>query len=88
MPGATSAAQFRAPRSDFAVYQHLIALDRADVPECHPLHYLPMADEKVSKAAFGALGIVTDPFSHVDFSHVRIAWRGGRLLDRFDALFP
>jgi len=47
----------------------MIALDRSVVPECHPLHYLQMATEKMSKAAFEALGVTTDLFSHVAFSH-------------------
>ncbi|HZL36130.1 MAG TPA: hypothetical protein VFC78_12510 [Tepidisphaeraceae bacterium] len=57
-------------RSDFAVYQHLASLDRSAMPECHALHYFQMCSEKVSKAAFGALGLVTDPFSHVAFSQI------------------
>lgn len=63
-------ALVRQARSDFRDYQQLSELDRALVPECHPLHYFQMASEKVAKAAFGAMGIVADPFSHVAFSRV------------------
>lgn len=64
------AALVRQARSVFAVYELLLAADRDAVPACHPLHYFQMATEKVAKAAFEALGIVTDRFSHVAFSQV------------------
>ncbi|MCC2669544.1 MAG: hypothetical protein K0Q72_2015 [Armatimonadetes bacterium] len=58
-------------RSDFAVFELLQSEDRTDVPECHPLHYLQMATEKLAKSAFIAAGDTTgDRYSHVAFSHV------------------
>jgi hypothetical protein len=43
-------------RSDFRVFSLLRGQDRGYVPECHALHYLQMATEKLAKAAFMALG--------------------------------
>ena len=48
-------------RSDYAVFELLLDMRREDVPECHPLHYLQMATEKLAKAFFLALGV---PFSY------------------------
>ena len=41
-------------RSDFNVFLRLEAQARDDVPECHPLHYLQMAGEKLAKAIIAA----------------------------------
>jgi hypothetical protein len=57
-------------RSDFAGFEYLSSFDRAAVPECHPLHFFQMSTEKLAKAAFDALGMTTDPYSHVAFSLV------------------
>jgi hypothetical protein len=64
-------AFLRQARSDFQVFEILREQDRSEVPECHPLHYLQMATEKLAKAAFMALGVdVGDRYSHVAFSHI------------------
>lgn len=63
-------ALLRQARSDYAVFELLEQEDRDDVPECHPLHFLQMATEKLAKAAFLALGVPIDRFSHVAFSHI------------------
>jgi len=63
-------ALLRQARSDFSVYEYLTSLDRDAVPECHPLHFFQMCTEKLAKAAFDALGMTTDPYSHIAFSHV------------------
>ncbi len=58
--------------SDFAVFRRLSAEDRGEVPECHVLHYLQMATEKVAKAAFLKEGKSKfDRGSHVAFSRLR-----------------
>ena len=56
--------------SDFAVYLLLLAQDREDVPECHPLHYLQMATEKLAKAVLLASNPGFNPRSHVAFSRL------------------
>ncbi len=63
-------ALLRQARSDFSVYVYLTSLDRETVPECHPLHFFQMCTEKLAKAAFDAMGMTADPYSHVAFSHV------------------
>jgi hypothetical protein len=45
-----SEAFARQAGSDLDVFDVLAAQNRAGVPECHPLHYLQMAAEKVAKA--------------------------------------
>ena len=40
--------------SDFRIFLHLKAQTREEVPECHPLHYLQMAGEKLAKAILAA----------------------------------
>jgi hypothetical protein len=57
-------------RGDMAVFDHLIAQDRAAIAECHPLHDLQMAGEKIAKAAFLAIGLRFDRYSHVAFSRL------------------
>ena len=61
----TKAQAFHAQaRSDFLVYEHLAA---QSLPECHALHYLQMAAEKVAKAVI----LRSNPTfgnSHVAFS--------------------
>ncbi|WP_437486318.1 hypothetical protein WME75_03260 [Sorangium sp. So ce1014] len=37
-------------RSDWDVYKHLSALTKPSFPQCHTLHYLQMATEKIAKA--------------------------------------
>ncbi|HZL37716.1 MAG TPA: hypothetical protein VFC78_20535, partial [Tepidisphaeraceae bacterium] len=71
-----SQALLRQARSDLTVFDLLAAHE--DVPECHALHFLQMATEKLAKAAFLALGVPFDAFSHVAFSHLP------RLLSRRD----
>jgi hypothetical protein len=45
------AAAFAAQgRSDWAVYKHLSALTKPSFPQCHALHCLQMATEKIAKA--------------------------------------
>jgi hypothetical protein len=62
----------RQAQSDFRVYELLAGEKRADVPECHALHYLQMATEKIAKAAFLALQVEGfDKYSHVAFSELR-----------------
>ena len=62
-------AFLRQARSDFAVFEMLMAQDREHVPACHPLHYLQMATEKLAKAAAIASGMrESDKYSHVAFS--------------------
>jgi len=63
-----SEAYLRQARSDFAVFVRLRAMDRAAAPECHPLHYLQMATEKLAKAVLLASQRTFDRFSHVAFS--------------------
>ena len=59
-------------KSDFEVFELLLGFPRDEVAECHPLHYLQMATEKVAKAAFCALGVEgRERFSHVAFSSIR-----------------
>lgn len=43
-------AFLRQAESDLCMYDLLVARDRTEVPECHPLHYLQMASEKLAKA--------------------------------------
>jgi hypothetical protein len=64
-------AFLRQARSDFAVFELLRDQPRERVPECHPLHYLQMATEKLAKAAFLALGMpLGRTYTHVAFSVV------------------
>lgn len=56
--------------SDYEVFRILLDFDRADVPACHPLHYLQMSTEKLAKAAMLALGQPLEKLSHVAFSHI------------------
>ncbi len=64
-------ALVRQARSDFTLFELLRVMDRGVSPECHPLHYLQMATEKLAKAVYLALGVqVGDRFSHVAFSHL------------------
>jgi hypothetical protein len=37
-------------RADWEVYKHLSALTKPSFPQCHALHYLQMATEKIAKA--------------------------------------
>lgn len=37
-------------RSDWALYKHLTGLAKPSFPQCHALHYLQMATEKIAKA--------------------------------------
>jgi hypothetical protein len=37
-------------RSDWEVYKHLAALTKPSLSQCHALHYLQMATEKIAKA--------------------------------------
>jgi hypothetical protein len=88
-------AFLRQARSDFEVFQLLSEQDGSRVPECHPLHYLQMATEKLAKAAFIALGVqVGYRFSHVAFSHIpdhlcrrdvahALGWQDFRAYQRF-----
>jgi hypothetical protein len=57
-------------RSDFAIFRHLLDQPRASVPECHALHYLQMASEKLAKAILDAQGVAADPYSHIAFSNL------------------
>ena len=58
--------------SDFGVFRLLTDQSRQQVPECHPLHYLQMATEKLAKAAYLALEMEDfDFYSHVAFSTLR-----------------
>ena len=57
-------------RSDFVVFELLMAQDRQAVPECHALHYLQMATEKLAKAIRLAYGDEFDRYSHVAFSQM------------------
>jgi hypothetical protein len=48
-------ALHRQAESDLALFQLLSDEARDGVPECHPLHSLQMATEKITKAALGAI---------------------------------
>lgn len=61
----------RQAESDFSVFRLLAARPRNEIPECHPLHYLQMATEKLAKAAFIALNVQFETYSHVAFSEIR-----------------
>jgi hypothetical protein len=54
-------------RSDFRVFELLLQQDREHVEECHPLHYLQMATEKLAKAFDAARAGRPDESSHVAF---------------------
>jgi hypothetical protein len=59
----------RQARSDFQVFELLHRQHLGEVSECHALHYLQMATEKLAKAAFIALDVrPEDRYSHVAFS--------------------
>lgn len=49
-------AFIRQCRSDLRVFDELSARRENSIPECHPLHYLQMATEKLAKASFLATG--------------------------------
>jgi hypothetical protein len=74
-------AYFVQAKSDLDVFEALAAMDRTTIPECHPLHYLQMAAEKIAKAICLAWGIPlrADGYSHVAFSslpqHMKTKWR-------------
>ena len=55
-------------RSDYRVFRLLLEADRQIVPECHPLHYLQMATEKLAKAAMSASDVEHERYSHIAFS--------------------
>lgn len=60
-------------RSDFAIYQMLAGYSREEVPECHALHYLQMATEKLAKAVAIRLGHDENArHSHVAFSSMPV----------------
>lgn len=63
-------AFLRQARSDFAAFDHLVRQPRLAIPQCHPLHYLQMAAEKLAKAVLDAAGALNDPYSHVAFSQM------------------
>jgi hypothetical protein len=80
--------------SDYRVFQILLDLDRAEVPECHPLHYLQMSTEKLAKAAMHALGHPTEKLTHVAFSQIpyllarndiarRLGWQNAKAFRQF-----
>lgn len=47
---AFAAAFVTQGRSDWDLYKHLSALTKPSFPQCHALHYLQMATEKIAKA--------------------------------------
>lgn len=62
-------AYYAQAESDFRVFLQLEAQPRDLVPECHPLHYLQMAAEKLTKAILAAEG--RDPtHSHLGLTAV------------------
>ncbi|MCY2953352.1 MAG: hypothetical protein NTU53_15440 [Planctomycetota bacterium] len=63
-------AYLKQARSDFQVFRLLLKQDRTEVPECHVLHYLQMATEKLAKAAFLSINPAFHPHTHVAFSHI------------------
>jgi hypothetical protein len=56
-------------RSDYVVFEVLGAKARAEVPECHVVHYFQMATEKLAKALLTRLGKTTGR-SHRAFSRM------------------
>ncbi len=84
-----AAAFLTQSRSDLRAFVALLGIDRSAVPECHPLHHLQMACEKVAKAVHIQLGMDPERRSHVAFSRLpyslarpdmgsRLGWRDGR----------
>jgi len=63
-------AYLKQARSDFQVFRLLLKQDRTEVPECHVLHYLQMATEKLAKAALLRVNPAFDPNTHVAFSQI------------------
>jgi len=57
-------------RSDYRTFEILLAQPRDEVPECHPLHYLQMACEKLAKALRGKISGTPVGRSHVAFSRL------------------
>lgn len=57
-------------QSDLAVFELLRAEDREVAPECHALHHLQMATEKLAKAILGALTGQPVRHSHETFSRL------------------
>jgi len=68
-------------RSDYATFSILLAHSRDSVPECHPLHYLQMATEKLAKAFFARSGARS-----VDRSHAAFSFLAAELARRHDVL--
>lgn len=80
--------------SDYRTFRLLLRFSRAEVPECHPLHYLQMSAEKVAKAAMIALGRKGEGLTHVAFSKLptiiarsdvarRLGYRNGKSFRQF-----
>jgi hypothetical protein len=63
-------AFFEQARSDFAVYELLQRQGTSAVPECHVLHYLQMATEKLAKAVAARTHIQVPPRRHDSFSRL------------------
>jgi hypothetical protein len=64
-------AFLRQARSDYRTFRILWAMNRSEMPACHPLHYLQMACEKLAKAVMLAgedSGF--DRYSHATFSNL------------------
>jgi len=56
--------------SEFRIFEILLQQDRAQVPACHPGHFLQMSTEKLAKAALQRAG--HDPgYTHEAFSLLR-----------------
>lgn len=64
-------------RSDFNVFQHLLAIEEIEVPDCHALQHLQMATEKLAKS----IRLFLDPndqraeYSHVAFRELLVVLR-------------
>ncbi|MEI6502598.1 MAG: hypothetical protein WCP21_16435 [Armatimonadota bacterium] len=54
-------------KSDFAVFELLLEQPQSDVPQCHPLHYLQMATEKLAKAFHFRGALPLPPRRHDSF---------------------
>jgi hypothetical protein len=63
-------ANLRQARSDYQVFILLCDPRWKELPECHALRYLQMATEKLAKAAFMAMGMQYDWYSHIAFSRI------------------
>jgi len=57
-------------RSDFEVFDHLRSNAGFDLPECHALHFLQMATEKLAKAVIGSPHEAVRQDTHVAFSRI------------------